>query len=186
MASKITKEEAKQKISDLVAKYESLSPAEVKGFHEAKTKQGFIEPLFRALGWDFDDINEVAPEEKASNGRVDYAFKLNGVSQFYLEAKPLKADLTNPDFIKQAVTYAYNKGVTWAVLSDFRGLRLFNAQTGKGWLALNCSDYVSGFEKLWLLSRESLENGRLNKEAAQYGALPTPLPIETRLYKQLR
>jgi hypothetical protein len=32
MASRITKEEAKQKISELVAKFQSLSPAEVKGY----------------------------------------------------------------------------------------------------------------------------------------------------------
>ncbi len=182
----MTKEEAKQKIVELVTKYESLSPSEIKGFHEAKTKQGFIEPLFRALGWDFDDTNEIAPEEKASNGRVDYAFKLKGVSQFYLEAKALKADLTNPDYIKQAVTYAYNKGVTWAVLTDFEELRLFNAQANTPFLTFTYKDYTTNFDKLWLLSRESLENGVLNKEAAQYGALQTPVPIETRLFKQLR
>jgi predicted type IV restriction endonuclease len=89
--------------------------------------------LFKALGWDVDDTNEVTLEENVSNKRVDYAFKLNGVSQFYLEAKPLKADLTDPDYIKQAITYAYGKGVTWVVLTDFEELRLFNAQTGKGW-----------------------------------------------------
>lgn len=182
----MTKEEAKQKIAELIRKYESLSPSEIKGFHEAKTKQGFIEPLFRALGWNFDDTNEVAPEEKASNGRVDYAFKLHGVSQFYLEAKQLKADLTNLEYIKQAVTYAYSKGVTWAVLTDFRELRLFNAQANKTFLTLTYRDYTANFDKLWLFSRESLENGLLNKEAAQYGALPPSLPIETRLYKQLR
>ncbi len=175
-----------EQIAELIDKYEGLSTSEIKGFHEAKTKQGFIEPLFRALGWDFDDTNEVAPEEKASNGRVDYAFKLKGVSQFYLEAKQLKADLTTPEYIKQAVTYAYNKGVTWAVLTDFRELRLFNAQTNKPFLTLTYKDYIANFDKLWLLSRESLENGLLNKEAAQYGALPPSLPIETRLYKQLR
>lgn len=175
-----------EQIAELIDKYEGLSTSEIKGFHEAKTKQGFIEPLFRALGWDFDDTNEVAPEEKASNGRVDYAFKLKGVSQFYLEAKQLKADLTTPEYVKQAVTYAYNKGVTWAVLTDFRELRLFNAQTNKPFLTLTYKDYIANFDKLWLLSRESLENGLLNKEAAQYGALPPSLPIETRLYKQLR
>ncbi len=182
----MTKDEAKQTIAKLVAKYLSLSPSEIKSFNEANTKQGFIEPLFRALGWNVDDTNEVTLEEKASNGRVDYAFKLNGVSQFYLEAKSLKADLTNADYIKQAITYAYNKGVTWAVLTDFRELRLFNAQSGKGWLSLNYAEYVSGFEKLWLFSKESLATGLLEKEAAQNGALPTPLPVETRLFKQLR
>lgn len=89
----VTKDEAKLKVAELVAKYENLSASQIKAFNEANTKQGFIEPLFRALGWDVDDSNEVTLEENASNGRVDYAFKLHGVSQFYLEAKPLKADL---------------------------------------------------------------------------------------------
>ena len=55
-----------------------------------------------------------------SKGRVDYAFKIKGVSRFYLEAKHLKADLNNAEYIKQAVTYAYNKGVTWAGLTSTR------------------------------------------------------------------
>lgn len=183
---KMTKAEAKQKIAELVTKYQSLTPTDKKVFHEAKTKQGFIEPLFRALGWDFEDTNEVAPEEKASNERVDYAFKLHGVSQFYLEAKPLKADLTKADYVKQAITYAYNKGVTWAVLTNFDELRLFNAQDNKPFITLSCKNYLSDFEKLWLLSKESLTGGLLNREAIEYGALPTLLPIEARLYKQLR
>ena len=178
------KEEAKAKVAELVAKYEHLGPAEVKSYHEAKTKQGFIQPLFQHLGWDFLNTDEVAPEEKASKGRVDYAFKLRGVSQFCLEAKPLKADLT--DYIQQAVTYAYNKGVTWAVLTNFEHLQVFNAQSGHPVLNLNCKDYLLKFDRLWLLSRESLEAGALNKEAAEVGALPPPLPVEKRLYSQLR
>ena len=163
----MTKEEAKQQIVELVTKYESLNPSEIKSFHEVKTKQGFIKPLFRALGWDFDDTNEVAPQERASNGRVDYAFKLQGVSQFYLEAKHLKADLASPEYIKQAVTYAYSKGVTWAVLTDFEELRLFNAQANKPFSTFTYKDYTTNFDKLWLLSREPLENGVSNKEATQ-------------------
>ena len=198
----MTREEAKQKVAELVAKYNSLSSSQVKAFNEANTKQSFIEPLFKALGWDVDDADEVTLEEKASSGRVDYAFKLHGVSQFYLESKSLKADLTNPDYIKcflqlrpilfcnkhikQAITYAYNKGVTWVVLTDFEGLRLFNAQANKSFITLKCQDYLSAFDKLWLLSHESLAEGLLNKEAAQSGALPATLPVEMRLFRQLR
>ena len=175
-----------QKIAGLVEKYRSLSPGEIKKFNEAMTKQGFIEPMFRALGWDFDDVNEVTPEESASKGRVDYAFKLNGVAQLYVEAKSLKADLTNPEYVKQAITYAYNKGVTWALLTDFEGLRLFNAQKNTPYINLSYQDYVARLDKLWLLSRDSLEKGLLNKEAAQDGALPLSVPIEKRLFNQLR
>lgn len=180
------KEEAKQKIAKLVADYQALTSAQVKTYHEAKTKQGFVEPLFRSLGWDFDDVEEVAPEESASKGRVDYAFKLKGVSRFYLEAKPLKADLNNPEYIKQAITYAYNKGVTWAALGSFDRLRLFNAQTGQPFLNLTCEQYLDDFDRLWLLSKESITDGALDKEAAKVGALPPPQPVEKRLFQLLR
>lgn len=180
------KEEAKQKIAELVAKYGSLSPSEVKGYHEAKTKQGFIEPMFRALGWNFEDTNEVAPEETASGGRVDYAFKLNGVSRFYMEAKPLRADLTKEEYVKQAITYAYTKGVTWAVLTDFEGIQVYNAQTGSRFINLTYDKYLTDFEDLWLLAKESFQINALNEKAEKYGALPTRLGIEQRLFNQLR
>jgi type I restriction-modification system DNA methylase subunit len=182
----MTKEDAKEKIAELLSKYEHLNPFEVKDYHEAKTRQGFVLPMFQYLGWDIFNTDEVAPEEKASKGRVDYAFKLHGVSQFYLETKPLRADLNKPEYKAQIITYAYNKGVTWAVLTDFESLQVFNAQTGQHFLNLNHKDYLSNFDKLWLLSRESIASGLLNKEAAQYGALPPTIPIERRLYEQLR
>ncbi|MBI4331856.1 MAG: N-6 DNA methylase [Chloroflexi bacterium] len=181
-----SKQEARQEIARLVAEYQALTPAQVKACHEAKTRQGFVEPLFRALGWDFDNIEEVSPEERASKGRVDYAFKIKGVSRFYLEAKHLNADLNNPDYVKQAVTYAYNKGVTWAGLTSFDRLRLFNARTGQPFLNLACDDYLPDFERLWLLSRESVETGALDREAEKVGALKPAEPLEKRLFAQLR
>ena len=173
-------------MSKLVADYTALTPAQVKKYHEAKTKQGFVQPLFRSLGWDFDNVNEVAPEESASKGRVDYAFKIKGVSRFYLETKHLKADLNNAEYIKQAVTYAYNKGVTWAGLTSFDRLRLFNAQSGQSFLNVTCQDYTEDFDRLWLLSRESIEAGNLDKEAQKVGVLPPPQPVERRLFVQLK
>jgi type I restriction-modification system DNA methylase subunit len=181
----MTKEEAKRKIAELVAKYESLSQSEIKGYNEAATKLGFIEPMFRALGWNVEDKNEVAPEDKVSSGRVDYAFKLHGVSQFYLEAKPPRADLTKLEYAKQAVTYAYNKGVSWAILSDFERLIVFIAQTGKPFINLTFDKYLTDFDDLWLLSKESFQENALAKKAEKYGALPLHIPIETRLLKRL-
>ena len=182
----VTKDEAKKKIAQLVSKYESLSSSQIKAFNEANTKQSFIEPLFKALGWNVDDADEVNLEEKASGGRVDYAFKLHGVSQFYLEAKPLKADLTNPNYVKQAVTYAYTKSVTWAVLTDFEGIIVHVAQTGKPFLHLTCNGFLSNFDDLWLLSKESFQNGGLVERAEKHSALPMRIGIEQKLFVQLR
>lgn len=183
----MSKEDAQNKISEIIAKYQALSPSAIKTTNEQSTINGFIMPLFTALGWDFCDTNEVSPEYTASGGRVDLAFRLNGVSQFFLEAKKFSADLNDPDFVKQAVTYAYNKGVTWAVLTDFQNIRLYNANTGKGWLFLDWDKYATEhFEKLWLLSKESLQNGLLTAEAKANNALPPSIPVEQKLFKQLR
>jgi type I restriction-modification system DNA methylase subunit len=182
----ITQEQARQEIANLVAKYQSLTAATIKKYTEADTRRVFILPLFQALGWDVYSREEVAEEVKAVSGRVDYVFKLHGVSQFYLEAKALRAELTKPEYVKQAITYAYNKGITWAVLTDFEGLQAYNAQTGRLFINLSHDNYLKDFDDLWLLSRESLESNALNEKAEKYGALPTRLGIEQRLYNQLR
>jgi hypothetical protein len=182
----VTKEESKLKIIGLVKKFQALDQHKVKSFNEAATKQGFIQPLYEALGWDFTNTDEVAPEDHTSNGRVDYAFKLHGVSQFYLEAKSFKEDLNDPRYIKQAISYAYNRGVTWAILTNFQHLRVFNAQKTEPFISIDCNQYESDFERLWLLSRESLASGLLNQEAIKWGVLPVLIPIEKRLFTQLR
>jgi len=182
----MAKEEARQEIAKLVAEYRSLDERTIRTFTEADTRRVFIMPLFHALGWDVYSREEVAEEAKAAGGRVDYVFRLHGVSQFYLEAKALRADLTRPEYIKQAITYAYNKGITWTVLSDFEGLQVYNPQTGRLFISLSYDNYLTDFDDLWLLSKESLENNTLNEKAEKYGALPPRLGIEQRLYNQLR
>jgi len=142
------KDKARQEVAKLVARYKSLPPTSIKKYTEADTRREFIEPLFGALGWDVYSREEVAEEVKAAAGRVDYVFKLHGVSQFYLEAKALRAELTKPEYIKQAITYAYNKGITWAVLTDFEGLQLYNAQTGRLFINLSCDSYLADFDDL--------------------------------------
>lgn len=182
----ITKQEARQEAGKLVAKYQGLTSTAIKKYTEADTRRIFILPLFYALGWDVFSRDEVAEEVKAATGRVDYVFKLHGVSQFYLEAKALRAELTKPEYVKQAITYAYNKGITWAVLTDFEGLLVYNAQTGRLFINLSWDSYLKDFDDLWLLSRESLENNALNEKAEKYGALPPRLGVEQRLFNQLR
>jgi len=182
----ITREEARRGVHELVTKYQSLTSVAIKKYTEADTRRTFIEPLFQALGWDVYSREEVTEEVKAASGRVDYVFKLRGVSQFYLEAKALRAELTKPEYVKQAITYAYNKGITWAVLTDFEGLQIYNAQIGRLFINLSHDNYLKDFDDLWLLSKESLESNALNEKAEKYGALPPRLGIEQRLYNQLR
>lgn len=181
-----SKQESLQGITKLVTKYQNLTPRAIRGYSEADTRRVFIMPLFHALGWDVYSREEVAEEVKAASGRVDYVFRLHGVSQFYLEAKALRAELTKPEYVKQAITYAYNKGITWTVLTDFEGLQVYNAQTGRLFINLSYDSYLKDFNDLWLLSKQSFLSNALNEKAEKYGALPLRLGIEQRLYNQLR
>jgi len=182
----MTKEEAEKKITELVEKYKRLDEKEIKSYNEANTRRNFIELLFAELGWFVYDKKEVSEEERASKGRVDYAFKLNGISQFYLEAKALKENLNKEEYIQQAVEYAYNKGVTWAILSNFESTHVYVAQTNKLCLNLQAANYVERFDDLWLLSRESFKANVIAEWGVRYGHLPGKQRIEDRLFQQLK
>jgi len=85
----------KQQIEALVVKYQNISQREQRDYNEANTKNVFVQPIFEALGWDFSDPNEVEAEKTIIKGRVDYLFKINRVSKFCLEVKPLPSTLKN-------------------------------------------------------------------------------------------
>ncbi|HNA89578.1 MAG TPA: hypothetical protein PK989_09745 [Anaerolineales bacterium] len=121
-------ETAYTEIERLVKEFKNMPSAQRKGMNEMQTRLGYILPMFRALGWDINNINEVSPEEKVSRGWVDFSFRLGNVPRFFLETKKVNEDLTDPRWVKQAIDYAWTKSVTWALLSDFEGLRVFNAE----------------------------------------------------------
>jgi len=187
----ITQEEARQEIGKLVAKYQSLTAAAIKKYTEADTRRVFILPLFSALGWDVSSREEVTEEEGISRKRVDYAFRLRGIPKFFLEAKSLKADLDNPEYAKQAINYAYHKGTTWAVLSDFEGLKVFNAEWKEPivsrslFFELSYDEYLSRFDWLWLLSREAFEQSLLDQKALELFKKTKKTPVGQQLFSDL-
>lgn len=165
-------ETTKKEIENLVKKYELLlKEGRITEYNESNTRKDFILPLFSALGWEVTNINEVQEETRVSRDRVDYSFNLAGVSKFYLEAKALKTDLDKPEYAQQAIDYAYNKGVPWAILTDFEKIKVFNAEwkaktlQDSQFLEIAYNEYLDRFDELWLLSKESLTQGLLDKEA---------------------
>jgi len=187
-----TQELAYAEIERLMQRFKDLPAAQRKGMNEMQTRLGYILPLFRALGWDTSNINEVSPEEKVSRGWVDFSFRVGNVPRFFLETKRAKEDLNNPDFVKQAIDYAWTKSVTWALLSDFEGLRVFNAEWKEDnpframFFEFSVDDYLSKFDKLWWLSREETGNHRLDKEADKVGKRTKRLPVTLNLFDDLK
>jgi len=68
-----TKEEAKEKVKELVEQFLSVSKTNLDSMPEEDIKFKFIEPLFEILGWERKDINK---ESRVLQGRADYIFRL--------------------------------------------------------------------------------------------------------------
>lgn len=193
MIESMSQEQAKQKIGELIKKYEEvLKSGEVKKYTEEETKKDFILPLFEILGWDVFNKKEVSAEEHIkSSGRVDYGFYINGRTKFYLEAKSLKADLNDEDFAKQAIRYSWNRGVTWAILTNFESVKVFNAQAiskylgDKLYFEIPYSEFLERFDQLWQLSRGEFEHDLIDKEAEKVGKKLQKVSITSLLYKDL-
>lgn len=100
----------------------------------------------------------------------------------------VSADLSNPDFARQAINYSYNKSVTWAALTNFDSLRIYNAEWyGPNpnfglFLDLQWEQYERDFDRLWWLSNESMQSGILDREAAKVGKKLKKTPVGEQLF----
>lgn len=180
---------ALEQVRALVEKYQEIvRTGRISKYNEEMTKKDFILPLFEALGWKTSDSEEVSAEEKISKMRVDYGFRINGIPKFFLEAKSFREDLDNKNFVEQAINYSWHKGCTWAILTNFEGLKIFNAEvkTSSPWMSqlkptLHCNEFVEKFDELYLLARQSFENRLLDTEAEKWNKKAKKASIDKQL-----
>ncbi|MCL5888645.1 MAG: N-6 DNA methylase [Candidatus Thermoplasmatota archaeon] len=184
------------RIKSLVEKYEDLKrTGKLKTKNETDTRDEFISPFFKALGWNMENDpnrnDEVTKEENIAGKRSDYGFKINGIHKFILEAKSIKEEhiAFNTGYDRQAVTYAWNKSSSWAVLTNFRTLTVYNADSGSPVLTFNlyAEDFLSenGIEKLNWLSKSGFEAGLLDKWAEDNGRIPMKRPVDKQLLQDM-
>ncbi len=190
----MTKEQAKQEIQRLINRYElKKSQHLLPGYNEAMTRKDFILPLFKALGWDVHNEfgQEFIEEERAIQGRIDYVCQIDNSPKIFLEIKALHVNLDDEKWAKQVISYAYHKGISWAVLSDFEGIKVFNAEWEVAtpeqckFFELKSGEYLEKFDKLWLLSREACTQNLLDEKALEWGKKPKRAPINELLASDL-
>lgn len=189
------KKAAKANISNLIVKFEELKKEnQLATYNEAQTRNEFIEPMFEFLGWDMRNLRhsrEVITEESVSAGRVDLSFQLQGMPVFFLEAKSIKINLDEWKWAEQAINYSWNKSVSWAILCDFEGLKIFNADLPPKNLASNLflefsyDEYEDRFEELWLLSKEAFIKQELNTRAEKWRKLEKRTQVGQKLFEDL-
>ncbi len=105
------------------------------GYAEAQLRDDFLNPFFRALGWDMENRagliqtrREVEIESRTQiagrQKRADYLFRTEGHDRFVCEAKKPAEELS-ARYAFQAKRYSWNKDLPLAILSDFEEFKLY-------------------------------------------------------------
>ena len=128
-------------ILDLVERFERNSDAYKSGnYNETQARREFIDPMFKALGWDIDNeqgyaeaykdvIHEDAIKVGEATKAPDYCFRIGGTRKFFLEAKKPSVDIkhdVSPAF--QLRRYAWTTKLPLSILTDFEEFAVYDCR----------------------------------------------------------
>ena len=138
---------------------------------EENTKAALIEPVLKALGWDTSNPDEVHHEYRrlSNDNPVDYALLLLRTPRLFLEAKDLWANLGDPKWSIQFISYATAAGVQWVVLTNGAEWRVYNAHAPvpieqKLFRTVRIDeDLDSAYSVLQLLSKDNIREMRIEE-----------------------
>lgn len=183
---KVTKEEAYARIAQLVERFsEHLEYYKRTGFNEHQTRVDYINPFFKALGWDVDNeqgfaeaYREVIHEDKIKMGSAtkapDYAFTLFGQRKFFVDAKRPGINIhTDIGPAYQVRRYGWSAKVPLSIITDFEEFAIYDCTKkpkpgDKASVArikyLTYQQYLEEFDFLWeVFAKENLPKGRFDK-----------------------
>jgi predicted type IV restriction endonuclease len=109
-------------------------------YNETQVRREFIDPLFKALGWDVDNaqgyaeaykdvIHEDAIKIGGATKAPDYGFRIGGVRKFFVEAKKPSVDIqgdASPAY--QLRRYAWSAKLPLSILTDFEELAVYDCR----------------------------------------------------------
>jgi len=181
------KESGKKKITELVNRFEDQHGSYKRSeYNETQTRRDFIDPFFKALGWDIDNeqgyaesYREVIHEDRVKVGSAtkapDYSFRLVGGKRlFFVEAKKPSVsikDEIDPAF--QVRRYGWSAKLPISIITDFEEFAIYDCTqkpfpTDKAAKAriryLTFPEYLTDFEFLWeTFSKERVLRGSFDK-----------------------
>lgn len=179
---------APTEIYELVARFEAnLDSYRSSGYNETLLRRDFLDPMFRALGWDMDNregyaeafrdvVHEDAIKVGGSTKAPDYSFRIGGRRIFFLEAK--KPSVSIKDEVAPAYQlrrYAWSADLPLSVLSDFEEFAVYDCRikpspgdkAAKGRLLyLTYRDYVDRWDEIAaVFSKQAVLKGSFDRYA---------------------
>jgi len=128
-------------VVELAARFERNLEAYRSGqYNETQLRREFLDPFFKALGWDIDNeqglaeaYKDVVHEDQLRVGDAtkapDYCFRVGGTRKFFLEAKkPSVAVKNEPAPAFQLRRYAYTAKLPLNILSDFEEFAVYDGR----------------------------------------------------------
>jgi adenine-specific DNA-methyltransferase len=183
----VDKDTAYKKVSELVERFtDQYDSYRRSDYNETLTRRDFIDPLFKALGWDMDNENgyaeayrEVIHEDRlkisGASKAPDYSFRLvGGKKLFFVEAK--KPSVVVKDEIPPAYQirrYGWSAKLPISIITDFEEFSIYDCTkkpnpTDKASTArikyLTFRDYLKEFDFIWeTFSKERVLKGSFDK-----------------------
>ena len=109
-------------------------------YNETEVRREFIDPFFKALGWDTDNesgyaekYKDVVHEDAIKIGKTikapDYSFRIGGGRKFFVEAKKPSVNIKNaPDPAYQVRRYAWTAKLPLSILTDFEEFAVYDCR----------------------------------------------------------
>src|SRR2546426_5829583 len=179
---------APTEILELVQRFERQLDAYKSGqYNETQLRREFLDPFFKALGWDIDNeqgyaepykdvIHEDAIKVGEATKAPDYCFRIGGARKFFLEAKKPAVDIkhdVSPAF--QLRRYAWTTKLPLSILSDFEEFAVYDCRVKPDQkdsaavariLFIPCGDYAERWGEIAsVFSRDAVLKGSFDKYA---------------------
>ncbi len=177
-----------KEIIGLVEKFEQNRDSYTQGgYNEAQVRAEFIDPFFRALGWDVDNTSglaeaykDVIHEDTIRIGSAvkapDCCFRIGGTRKFFLEAKKPAVNIKeDPEPAYQLRRYAWSAKLPLSILTDFEEFAVYDCrvrpkQGDKAAIArvmyLRYTDYVQRWDEIAsIFSKDAILKGSFDKYA---------------------
>jgi hypothetical protein len=136
MFAPATFESFEKELNRLVESFgKRLAELKQPGYAEAQLRDDFLNPFFRALGWDMENRAGLIQQEReveiesatqigGGRKRADYLFRTDKRERFVCEAKKPAEEL-NAKYAFQTKRYAWNKNVWLGILTDFEEMKVY-------------------------------------------------------------
>ena len=179
---------APQEIIALVERFDQNLQAYQSGkYNETQLRREFIDPFFKALGWDVENtsgyaeaykdvIHEDAIKIGSASKAPDYSFRVGGTRKFFVEAKKPSINIAEdigPAY--QLRRYAWSAKLPLSILSDFEEFAVYDCRvkpdkSDKASTAriiyLKYKEYLTRWEEIAsVFSKDALMKGSFDKYA---------------------